>query len=122
MLRMKHTAQLAHKAMHNTLSSSDRDRRGAPRSKSTLAAYLITPSGNQVRGVARNLSRSGTFLETAPSGTWQVGETARLVFMLSEGNVVRLARYAVLVVRETKHGVGLAFWRAARPVFQRPSR
>lgn len=108
--------------MANTLSPASRDRRGAPRSQSTLAAYLITPSGEQVRGVARNLSRSGTFLETASNGAWQVGETARLVFMLSEGNVVRLARYAVLVIRETEQGVGLAFWRSARPVFRRSPR
>jgi hypothetical protein len=80
-----------------------------------LAAYLLTPSGNQIRGIAKNLSRSGVFMELKPPSGWMIGETARLVFTLESGNVVRLARYSVVVVRESSGGIGLAFWRSVRP-------
>lgn len=90
---------------------TQKDRRGAPRSEASLSAYLITPSGNQLRGVAKNLSRSGVFVETQTPEEWLVGETARLVFALRKGNVIRLVRHSVLVVREARHGLGVAFWR-----------
>lgn len=101
--------------MSRSFTSSWKDRRGAPRSDAALSTYLITPGGQQLRGVARNLSRSGVFVETTMPEEWLVGETARLIFALSEGNVVRLARYSVLIVREANHGVGVAFWRSMRP-------
>jgi hypothetical protein len=101
--------------MTRTTFPSLKDRRGAPRSDASLSAYLITPSGDQLRGVAKNLSRSGVFVEAKMPEEWLVGETARLIFALSDGNVVRLARYSVLIVREARHGVGVAFWRSIRP-------
>jgi hypothetical protein len=91
------------------------DRRGAPRSKVSLSAYLIMQSGISLRGTTINLSRSGAFVKTDASLKWQVGETAKLILALSEGNMVRLARYSVLVVRGTQTGLGLAFWRSPRP-------
>lgn len=91
----------------------DKDRRGANRSSSRLKAYLLTSEG-QLHGTATNLSRSGVFLELPPRSSWLVGETARLVFALGDGGVVRLTRYSVMIVRETKHGLGVAFWRSIR--------
>lgn len=93
------------------------DRRGTPRSKVSLSAYLIMPSGHSLRGTTLNLSRSGAFVKTHASLKWQVGETAKLVLAFNEGNLVRLARYSVLVVRGTQQGLGLAFWRSPRPSF-----
>lgn len=90
------------------------DRRSAPRSSASLSAYVITKAGHPLRGVTINLSRSGVFVETKARCEWRIGETARLVLALSEGNMVRLARYSVLVVRETQSGIGLAFWRSPR--------
>lgn len=91
-----------------------KDRRNAPRSESSLSAYLMTQAGSQLRGVATNLSRSGVFVKIKIPPEWLVGESARLVFALSDGKVVRLARYSVLIVREAEQGVGLAFWRSTR--------
>jgi hypothetical protein len=102
-------------AMIQTSKISLKDRRGAPRSRASLSAYLLTQAGSQLRGVAINLSRSGLFLETQVPTEWLVGETARLVLTLSDGKIVRLARYSVLIVREVQSGVGLAFWRSLRP-------
>jgi hypothetical protein len=93
-----------------------KDRRGAPRSDATVSAYLVTQGGNQLRGVAKNLSRSGVFVKIKPPAEWLVGESARLVFAISDGNVIRLAHYSVLIVRETEHGVGVAFWRSMRTI------
>ncbi|CAL1240805.1 PilZ domain-containing protein [Candidatus Methylocalor cossyra] len=109
-------------SMAQTITQPAKDRRGAPRSPISLTAYLITPSGRQLRGVARNLSRSGVFVETRLPPEWLVGETARLVFALTEGNVVRLAHYSVLIVRESPRGLGLAFWRSMRPARTRSRR
>jgi hypothetical protein len=111
--------------MPSRTSPALKDRRGAPRSDSSLAAYLITPSGHQLRGVARNLSRSGVFMESRIAATaeeWLVGESARMVFMLADGNVIRLIRYPVLIVREARHGIGMAFCRSMRPAPFRPHR
>lgn len=101
--------------MFQRTSSQTKDRRIAPRSNSVLSAYLITPSGTQLRGTAKNLSRSGIIMETSIPPAWLVGETARLVFTLTEGNVVRLLRYSVVIVRESRAGLGLAFWRSTQP-------
>ncbi len=100
--------------MLSTIFPTQRDRRGAPRSAASLSAYLITPAGNHLRGIAKNLSRSGVFVEARVTDEWLVGETARLVFALSDGNVIRLTRYSVLIVREAGHGLGVAFWRSMR--------
>lgn len=101
--------------MSRSFTSSWKDRRGAPRSAACLSTYLITPTGQQLRGTTRNLSRSGVFVEAKMPEEWLVGETVRLIFALSEGNLIRLARYSVLIVREANHGVGVAFWRSMRP-------
>jgi hypothetical protein len=97
------------------MSSASKNRRGAPRYTAALGAYLITPSGRPLRGVARNLSRSGVFMETRVPTEWLVGETAWLIFTVNDGNIVRLIRYSTVVVRESQHGFGLAFWRAIQP-------
>lgn len=90
------------------------ERRAAPRSKSAISAYLVTHTGDQLRGVAKSLSRSGVFVELKLPVEWLVGESGRLFFSLKDGNVIRLACYPVLVVREARNGVGVAFWRSGR--------
>lgn len=92
-----------------------KERRGATRSDTAISAYLITQGGKPLRGIARNLSRSGVFVEIKLPEEWLVGESARLVFAVSDGKVIRLAGYSVLIVREAQNGVGVAFWRSARP-------
>jgi hypothetical protein len=91
-----------------------KDRRDAPRAETALTAYLVTHGGSQLRGCARNLSRSGVFVEIKAPGQWLVGESGRLVFTINEGNVTRLAGYSVLIVREASHGVGVVFWRSLK--------
>lgn len=89
-----------------------KERRTAPRFGSALRAYLITPDGYFLRGVARNFSRSGVFLHTAPPLDSTVGDPATLVFVLENGNIARLLRYAVVVRRECHQGYGLEFGRS----------
>jgi hypothetical protein len=43
-----------------------------------------------------------------------IGEPARLVFTLEHGNLVRLARYSVVIVRESQYGIGLGFWHSGK--------
>jgi hypothetical protein len=100
--------------MHRQTGSLLADRRETPRSGARLNAYLITQAGHQLRGIATSLSRTGAFIETKAPNDWLAGETARLVFTLAEGNVIRLAGYPVLIVREVPGGIGVAYWRSMR--------
>ncbi|MGX2039473.1 PilZ domain-containing protein [Methylocaldum sp. MU1018] len=90
--------------------NSEKERRRAPRLDSQISAYLIMPSSAPLRGVAKNISRSGVFIETKEPLRKLIGEPARLIFTLRHGNLVRLARYSVIIVRESRHGIGLGFW------------
>lgn len=100
--------------MHRPSSPRLADRRETPRSATELTAYLITPGGQPLRGIATSLSRTGAFIETRAPSAWLVGETARLVFTRAEGKVIRLAGYPVLIVREAAEGLGVAYWRSMR--------
>ncbi|BBA37227.1 type IV pilus assembly PilZ [Methylocaldum marinum] len=105
--------------MLGSRTNSGKERRRAPRLDSRISAYLIMPSGAPLRGVARNISRSGVFIETQRPLKRVIGEPARLVFTLEHGNLVRLARYSVVVVRESQHGIGLGFWKSSKPAILR---
>lgn len=105
--------------MLGSRTNSEKERRRAPRLDSRISAYLIMPSGAPLRGVARNISRSGVFIETQKPLKRLIGEPARLVFTLEHGNLVRLARYSVVIVRESQHGIGLGFWNSSRAAYLR---
>lgn len=94
--------------------NSEKERRRAPQLDSRISAYLIMPASAPLRGVAKNISRSGVFIETAKPLKRLIGEPARLVFTLEHGNQVRLARYSVVIVRESQHGIGLGFWHSGK--------
>ncbi|CAI8919306.1 PilZ domain-containing protein [Methylocaldum szegediense] len=94
--------------------NSEKERRRAPRLDSRISAYLIMPASAPLRGIAKNISRSGVFIEVAKPSKRLIGETARLVFTLEHGNLIRLARYSVVVVRESQHGIGLGFWQSGK--------
>jgi hypothetical protein len=87
------------------------ERRTAPRSVSSLRAYLLTPAGGLLPGLARNFSRSGVFLQTKIPADSSVGDPATIVFAIENGNIVRLLRYAVVIRRESHQGYGLEFER-----------
>lgn len=87
------------------------DRRIAPRSMSSVLTYLIPPAGSPLRGITKNLSRSGFFLQTPVRAETAVGTSAMVVFAVVRGKVVRLLRYPVIVKRESQQGYGLAFGR-----------
>lgn len=89
-----------------------KERRTASRSPSTIRAYLLTPRGNPLRGVTRDFSRSGVFLQTKISTESSVGDMATIVFAVDSGSVVRLLRYSVIIRRESNLGYGLEFGRS----------
>jgi hypothetical protein len=97
------------------------DRRIAPRSMSSVRTYLIPPAGSPLRGITKNLSRSGLFLQTPVRAEASLGKSAMVVFAVERGKVVRLLRYSVIVKRESQHGYGLAFGRTlwSTAVFRR---
>ncbi|WP_414675381.1 PilZ domain-containing protein [Methylocaldum sp.] len=105
----------------NLKNASPGDRRTAPRSISSVRAYLISPAGGSLRGITKNLSRSGIFLQTAIHPDASVGEPATVVFAVESGKIVRLLRYSVVVKRESRQGYGLEFGRAlwSTAVFRR---
>jgi len=105
--------------MLGSRTNAEKERRRAPRLDSRISAYLIMPSSTPLRGVAKNISRSGVFIETTKPLKRLIGEPARLVFTLEHGNLVRLARYSVVIVRESQHGIGLGFWHSTKAVDSR---
>ncbi|MBP1149124.1 MULTISPECIES: PilZ domain-containing protein [Methylocaldum] len=105
----------------NKKTDSPEDRRVAPRSISSVRTYLIPPAGNPSRGITKNLSRSGIFLQMPTHTEASVGKPAMVVFAVERGKIVRLLRYSVIVKRESQQGYGLEFGRAlwSTAVFRR---
>lgn len=105
----------------NKKTATPGDRRLAPRSIFSLRTYLIPPAGNPLRGITKNLSRSGIFLQTPVCASASVGKPAVVVFAVERGKIVRLLRYPVIVKRESKQGYGLEFGRTlwSTAVFRR---
>jgi hypothetical protein len=78
--------------------------------------------GSPLRGITKNLSRSGVFLQMpVRHAEASVGKPAMVVFAVESGNIVRLLRYSVIVKRESQQGYGLEFGRAlwSTAVFRR---
>jgi hypothetical protein len=98
------------------------EHRAAPRSPSSMRAYLITASGAPLPGIATNFSRSGLFLQTPPIPATRVGDTATIVFALKAGNIIRVLRYPVIVRRQSPLGYGLQFGRSlwSTAIFRQP--
>ncbi|MGX2040091.1 PilZ domain-containing protein [Methylocaldum sp. MU1018] len=105
----------------NTRTALPGDRRNAPRSISSVRAYLVPPAGNPLRGITKNLSRSGVFLQMLTHAETSVGKPAMIIFAVESGNIVRLLRYSVTVKRAAAHGYGLEFGRTlwSTAVFRR---
>jgi len=105
----------------NTKTALPGDRRVAPRSISSVRTYLIPPASSPLRGITKNLSRSGVFLQMPVRAEASVGKPAMVVFAVESGKIVRLLRYSVVVKRESQHGYGLEFGRAlwSTAVFRR---
>lgn len=97
-------------AMERTTTTLPKERRAAARTLSSVRAYLIAPSSSPLPGIATNFSRSGVFLRTRVPVTSGVGDSAMVVFIMAQGNVLRLLRYPVILRRETHLGYGLEFW------------
>ncbi|CAL1241440.1 PilZ domain-containing protein [Candidatus Methylocalor cossyra] len=90
-----------------------KERRAAPRSLSSIPAYLLLPTGGWARGVMKNFSRAGLFLQTrTPAECSLLGQSTAVVFAIEHGNLVRLLRYRVVIRRESQHGYGLEFGRS----------
>jgi len=94
------------------MNMSTSSRRSVPRHRARVRVYVDTPAG-RLACRTRNISRGGIFLETDYRG-FSPGETVELIFPFERGPVVKLRRYAALVVHQGVYGVGLHF----RPVVE----
>ena len=83
------------------------DRRQAKRDRAAVKVYLLGELWSR-RGKTRNISRRGVFVETDWQGFF-LGTRVDLTFVQKESGVIRLRRYAAVVVRRSDNGLGLQF-------------
>lgn len=84
------------------------ERRLKPRVKVDSPVYLTAIRNSRQRGTTRDISGHGAFVE-ARGGSYTVGASVRLVFVMHCARVAWLYARKGIVVRSTLEGAGIAF-------------
>jgi hypothetical protein len=92
----------------STLFGEVLNRRREPRSPVQARVYVNGAGARMRRCLARDLSRSGAFIEVDPLGL-RTGTLVQVVFALDLGGVTKLHRVSGVVARLSWDGVGLKF-------------
>ena len=90
------------------VNTAAKDRRTGSRKNVSVRVYLGRGGNRRMRGVARDLSETGVYVEADPSEL-RPNTPVASVFVLEYGRVVRLVRLAARVVRICRQGVALEF-------------
>jgi hypothetical protein len=92
----------------STLFGQVLNRRREARSTVRARVYLTRVGEGMRRCIARDLSRTGAFIEVDPVGL-RSGNLVQVVFALDLGGVTKLHRVSGVVARLSWDGVGVKF-------------